>query len=61
MKLNEVLQYIALKSQIRATVEKSEAGRIENRIAIFNEKAVAMIFSKGATDAEENRKRKPDP
>lgn len=29
------------------------------RIAIFNEKAVAAVFSTGATDAKENRKRKP--
>lgn len=28
------------------------------RIAVFNEKAVAAVFCEGATDEEENRKRK---
>jgi len=47
--------------QIRRPQKKAEQAELKIRIAIFNEKAVATIFSKGATDAEENRKRKPDP
>jgi hypothetical protein len=41
--------------------KKAKQAELKIRIVVFNEKAVATIFSKGAADAEENRKRKPDP